>query len=141
MYWADARPAEWRSRDGGGDGALRAREDAHVPRPVRGRQGDVLHQLLGVEPLGIRLVADLEHDGVLVDAVAVHVTAEELTAVQTSRDRDRDLGAGERRLPQERLLPAQLLRRHLRAVRQLERDGVPVVRNDELELDEIRALV
>src|SRR5436853_239593 len=77
MYRADARPAEWRSRDGGGDGALRAREDAHVPRPVRGRQGDVLHQLLGVEPLGIRLVADLEHDGVLADAVAVHVTAEE----------------------------------------------------------------
>src|SRR3954454_10010424 len=107
MYWADARPAERRTRDGGGDGALRARDDAHVPRPVRGRQGDVLHQLLGVEPLGVGLVAALEHDAALVDAVTVHVAAEELAAVQTARDRPRNLGACELRLPQERLLPAQ----------------------------------
>src|SRR3954447_13980228 len=123
MYRAGARPAERCSRDGRRDGALRARKDAYVPRPVRGRQGDVLHQLLDVEPLGIGLVADLEHDAALVDAVAVHVAAEELAAVQTPRDRDRNLGAGERRLPQEWLLPAQLLRRDLRAIGQLERDG------------------
>src|SRR3954466_12534735 len=108
MYRAGARPAERRSRDGRRNSALRARKDAYVPRPVRGRQGDVLHQLLDVEPLGIRLVTDLEHDAALVDAIAVDIAAEKLAAVQPSRDRDRNLGAGERRLPQERLLPAQL---------------------------------
>src|SRR5919201_5095043 len=141
MYRSDSCPAERRRGNGCGHGALRAGDDAEVPLAFGGRRGDVLHHLLELLPLGIGLVTDLQHGAAGLDPVAVDVASEQLAAVEPARDRHWHLGAHERRLPEQRRLAVKLLCRDARAVRQLERYRLPLVRDDELELDEIGALV
>jgi hypothetical protein len=89
-----------------GDGPLPLRHDAKVPLAVCGRDGEVLHQLLDVERLGIRLVADLEHGPALFDVVPVDIAAEELPAMQTASDRGWDVGREEFLFPENRVLAA-----------------------------------
>ena len=57
------------------------------------------------------------------------------------RNRERDVGAGELRLPQQRFLAADLLGRYAGAVGKLELDRRPLVGNEDVELDEIGAFV
>src|SRR5512133_2346615 len=140
MDGTDTGPAEGWGRDCRGDGALRLGDDAELPRALRGRDGHVLHEPVDVEPLRVGLVADLEHRAAVLDPVTVDVAAEELAAVQAASDRVWNGGRKEPLFPENRVLPAQLLRRHLCAVRKLERGRVPLVRHDQLELEKVGAL-
>src|SRR5512133_3669348 len=63
-----------------------------------------------------------------------------VATVQAASDRLWDGSRKEFLFPEDWVLPVELLRRQLRAVRELERDGVPLVRHDELELDQVGAL-
>src|ERR1051326_1866807 len=140
MDGTDTGPAEGWGGDRGGARALRLGHDAELPRALRCCDRDVVHQPVDVEPLRVGLVADLEQRAAVLDPVAVDVTAEELAAVQAASDRLWDGSRKEFLFPENWVLPVEFLRRQLRAVRELERDGVPLVRHDELELDEIGAL-
>ena len=98
-----------------------------------------MDELRDVERLGVRLVADLQRRSAALDAKAVHEAAEELAAVETTRKYERDVRADELRLPQQRLLAVDLLRRDARAVGELQFDRRPILGDDELELDEVGA--
>ena len=141
MYRPDTGPTEGRRGHGCEDGAFWRRDDAQLPLALGGGERHVLHQLLDVEPFEVGVVPELEHRPAVLDPVRVDIPAEELSAVQAARDRNGHLGAGELRLPEQRLLPVDILRRHVRPVRHLERDHLPVVGYLELELDEVGALV
>ena len=95
--------------------------------------------MLHVQRGRVRFVSHLQHRTTVLDAVAVDEAAEELPSVQPTCDHDRDLRPGQGRLPEHGLLSADLLGRNCRAVGQLERNGLPVLGHDHVELNEIRA--
>ena len=88
-----------------------------------------------------RFVADLDDDFPVGDSVPLDVPSEELVPMYAAGECHRNLRAPELGLPEQTLLACEFLRRHLRAVRQLERDAFPLVRHDDLKLDELGALV
>src|SRR5262249_62117684 len=83
---------------------LRAGDHLELPRSLGGRELDVPHHLLDVEPLRIGLVADVQHGAAVLDPVAVDVAPEELAAMEPPGDRLRDAGPGKPLLPEQRIL-------------------------------------
>ena len=61
--------------------------------------------------------------------------------METASNHERDVGAGKFCLPQQRFLATDLLGRDAGAVGKLELDRRPLVRNEDIELDEIGAYV
>ena len=142
MYRADARPAERRRRHRGDDRPFRPRDDAERPLALGRCERDLARRAVRRRatpgPARRRPPAIARPS-----SMRKPFTIRPKSSRPWSRRRDRhgNLGADELRLPQQRLLAADLLRRDARAVGKLELDRLPVVGNDDLELDEVGAFV
>ena len=92
-------------------------------------------QAVHVEPRRVGVGVDLERQRAALDPVAVPCVIEDLAAMEAA-EQIVDLVAAQRLVEQDRLLAAQLLGGDAAAVRQLEGDRSPALRDEQLGLDE-----
>src|SRR5512133_3331547 len=138
LYRPDSGPDERRGRNVSRQRAARARDDPELPKLIRaelGRRRGLLAELLDVEPDRVVLVVPLQRQPTLIDCHAVQTTVEELTPVESPHEPWRNVAASKLVGVQEGLVVVDLLRADDSAVRKLERDVFPLLRDSAVELD------
>src|SRR5512133_1097088 len=137
MYRTGTGPAKRRGGYRCNARPFRLRDDLQSPVALRGCECDLADELLDVEPLRVRLVADFQRRLPVSDPKTVDDAAEELAPMESARNHERNVGAGQLRLSQQRALAAVHLRRDAGTVGKLQHDRLPVGGDDHAELDEV----